>query len=574
MCGGAVVVGVAAAIGAFVGNPEHIQSMWSGATLHEDGSGSVTEVIDWDFGSSLDKHGIFRDVKGLDPSDQIKVSSPDAPDALVITSAPLDAASAPATRLRIGDPATTVSGRHRYIISYDLASDVMSPNGALFWNGIGAYWPVTISNATVEVAAPWEFNDVRCFQGAQNSTTPCANLSQPQPGHLVVTTGELGTNQGVTIRATPGAPLAAMPVLSPPTAAIPEGGGTGLVLPATVALAAALLGALPASRVVRRRGRERVGAGGAADAAWAVDSTSERLVDSEELASMATIEFAPPKELSPAQGGVLLAESVHQEHKVAWLVTEAIEGTISLDQDDGKRIEMRRLEFGDPAAVPVLDTMFHGQDEIVLGKYDRSFAAGWAMLGSSLQHWMDTSGLWDPAGDRRRTSYRILGVLMVLVGTGVAFLCAFLGAKHGAGLVAGVGIGALVAGIGLAFAIRAWELKVRTPLGSGLWLRVESFRQFLAQSEGYHADQAAARGVLREYTAWAVAVGEVDRWTHAMASATNIPDQSALSYAHLYPFLLASTLATSTAPSSSGGVGGGGGGSVGGGGGGGGGGSW
>ena len=116
---------------------------------------------------------------------------------------------------------------------------------------------------------------------------------------------------------------------------------------------------------------------------------------------------------------------------------------------------------------------------------------------------------------------------------------------------------------------------MRTPLGSGLWLRIESFRRFLAQSEGYHAEQAAARGVLREYTAWAVAVGEVDRWTRAMASASNIPDQSALSYAYLYPLLLASTSSASTAPSSSGGGGGGGfGGSVGGGGGGGGGGSW
>ena len=105
-----------------------------------------------------------------------------------------------------------------------------------------------------------------------------------------------------------------------------------------------------------------------------------------------------------------------------------------------------------------------------------------------------------------------------------------------------------------------------------MWLRVESFRRFLAASEAYHAEQAAARGVLREYTAWAVAVGEINRWTHAMQSATNIPDRSALTYAVLAPSLSSSTSSTSTAPSSSGGGGGGGG--VGGGGGGGGGGSW
>jgi hypothetical protein len=33
-------------------------------------------------------------------------------------------------------------------------------------------------------------------------------------------------------------------------------------------------------------------------------------------------------------------------------------------------------------------------------------------------------------------------------------------------------------------------------MGSGLWLRVESFRRFLAGSEAHHAEEAAKRGVL------------------------------------------------------------------------------
>jgi hypothetical protein len=68
--------------------------------------------------------------------------------------------------------------------------------------------------------------------------------------------------------------------------------------------------------------------------------------------------------------------------------------------------------------------------------------------------------------------------------------------------------------------VRAWELRVRTPAGSGLWLwlRTESFRRFLAGSEAHHAEEAARRGHLREYTAWAVAVGEVDRWSRAVAA--------------------------------------------------------
>jgi uncharacterized membrane protein YgcG len=51
----------------------------------------------------------------------------------------------------------------------------------------------------------------------------------------------------------------------------------------------------------------------------------------------------------------------------------------------------------------------------------------------------------------------------------------------------------LAAGAGGAAAIRAWELRVRTPAGSGLWLRTESFRRFLAASSVGAIDPVAAR---------------------------------------------------------------------------------
>jgi uncharacterized membrane protein len=113
---------------------------------------------------------------------------------------------------------------------------------------------------------------------------------------------------------------------------------------------------------------------------------------------------------------------------------------------------------------------------------------------------------------------------------------------------------------------------VRTPLGSGLWLRLESFRRFLAESEAHHAEEAAERGVLREYTAWAVALGEIDRWTRAVsASSAAASDPDAVRYVSLAPSLSSATSSSSTPPSSSPS---GGGGSVGSGAGGGGGGSW
>jgi len=74
-------------------------------------------------------------------------------------------------------------------------------------------------------------------------------------------------------------------------------------------------------------------------------------------------------------------------------------------------------------------------------------------------------------------------------------------------------------GLGAAAVVRSWELYVRTPEGSARWLQVESFRRFLHESEAQHVEYAAERGLLRQYTAWAVALDETEAWTDAVVAA-------------------------------------------------------
>ena len=116
----------------------------------------------------------------------------------------------------------------------------------------------------------------------------------------------------------------------------------------------------------------------------------------------------------------------------------------------------------------------------------------------------------------------------------------------------------------------------RTATGSALALRSESFRRFLAASEGKHVDWAWQHGLVREYSAWAVALGAAEAWWNAV-EASNIPDPQASLSGPLLLYSASSSFSSSrTAPSSSAGSGGGGfgGGGVGGGGGGGSSGSW
>jgi uncharacterized membrane protein len=103
----------------------------------------------------------------------------------------------------------------------------------------------------------------------------------------------------------------------------------------------------------------------------------------------------------------------------------------------------------------------------------------------------------------------------------------------------------------------------------------------LAESRPPQADEASETGHLGQYTAWAMALGEIDPWSRAITASAVLPASPGPMYPSYYYPGMAHTLrsaatASSTEPSSSGsgGAGGGGGGGVGGGGGGGGGGSW
>jgi uncharacterized membrane protein len=118
-------------------------------------------------------------------------------------------------------------------------------------------------------------------------------------------------------------------------------------------------------------------------------------------------------------------------------------------------------------------------------------------------------------------------------------------------------------------------LPARSAQGSALALRAESFRRFLHASEAQHVEWAWQHGLLREYSGWAVALGESEAWAKAMERA-NVPEPARVS---AMPAILIATspsvYSSRVAPSKSGsGSGGFSGGSVGGGGGGGGRGSW
>src|SRR4029079_2326603 len=88
-------------------------------------------------------------------------------------------------KLKIGDPNTTVTGRHRYLIDYELPRDVLlDAADTLTWDAVGTQWTVDIHRAEIHIVAPWKLLNATCSVGSAGASGGCT-LREVEPGHLV-----------------------------------------------------------------------------------------------------------------------------------------------------------------------------------------------------------------------------------------------------------------------------------------------------------------------------------------------------------------------------------------------------
>jgi uncharacterized membrane protein YgcG len=583
--GASIVAGTVLTLAGVIGVPKHPERFDAKQILvvpaGPDGV-RIREVVDQDFGSNS-RHGYERIIPndfGV-PTD-VEASSPDAP--AEVNAEQLGGE----TRIRIGDPARTVTGQHRYVLSYTLP-DARLSTGQLNLDLVGAgtdaetlHFEAVVSGMTL--------SDPGCSVGGQGTEGGC---TLAQSGDTFRTTiAPLPAGDGVTISGTVTATPAAADVPEP---ALPARRPKDNPVPLAIAmLPIGLASAGIVFELARRRGRNEVYAGGAADAAFGGSGgplpppgsppPPTRLVFDSQMAALATTEFVPPKGIDPWQGNVLLREKIDNDTVSAWFSGQAAHDVVTITREDDTVVIGRGPKFdqADPADAPILDELFAGGDTVELDGYDRDFSTAWRSARSEMQRSISTSGFWKrlPPGTAGAGCGGALSAPFVIILAVWFFI--------GAGSVISAGFGAFRSPIGgIAFGIIVPAvtaavmyhtlLPARSAAGSALALRTESFRRFLAASEGRHVEWAWTHGLLREYSAWAVALGAADTWQRAM-EATSVPPTEVSTGPLLLWSMAPAFHSGFTPPSSSGGGGGFGGGgfsgSVGGGGGGGSSGSW
>tara|TARA_R110002110_G_scaffold140170_1_gene327290 strand:- start:3054 stop:4898 length:1845 start_codon:yes stop_codon:yes gene_type:complete len=586
---GLAVVGVSAlsAFGAIgsgnqgVLRPEHFDAKQVTITPSGGDGIRIREVVDIDFGL-VEKRGYERIV----PNDfgvpiDVTAFSPDANDDVSASSYGSD------TRIRVGDPNIVFTGQHRYELAYTLPEAQVS-GGLLAVNVIGNTETFVTDRFEV-VLSGFELTEPRCDTGLFGDFGGCEFAEQPD-GSYVAVINDLQPGEGISVG---GTIESAVPTAFAGVPQVSDRNPTGIRPLGLLAAALSTVVVVGVFVAARRAGSNEVrGAGGAADAAYGdlpmprsgdplVGVPTYRVPDSR-LADLATIEFVPPRGVEPWQARVLLSEQIDDDSVAAWFSEMIARDAILIEKRNGDDVMRQGPNTVRLSAVDQghLATLFASGPTVELGSYDSAFSSAWRAVQTEQRRFIADSGWWSNGSPGQGMSLNGLGrvlipfVFIVLV-SGSSLRIAGLGLAGAVGnWFAALIFTALLVGL-IAFWIYRSMLPSRSATGSALTLRAESFRRFLAASEGRHVEWAWDNGLLREYSAWAVALGAAEAWTDAVKSSNIAEPELVLGGPLLLYLHPGSFSSTHTQPSSSGSSGGfGGGGGVGGGGGGGSSGSW
>ena len=553
----------------------------------------VTETIDYNFGP-FERHGIFREIPvrfGYDDRYEriypLKVLSVEGsegtPDQYKRESA------GNATRLKIGDPDTTITGAHRYTIVYRVTAALngFPEHDELYWNAIGTEWSVPIARATVRVTAPSDITDVACFGGGFGSRLACSEADRE--GRIAgFAQGGLDAGEGMTVVVgfAKGAVPTPAPILDERwslTRAFAVTPATGLLSLAMLAAAVYLI-----VRLAWRTGRDRRFAGSPVDVAYATDGQEEAVPLS--LGPFGRgetpVEFVPPEGLRPGQLGTLIDEVANTLDVTATIVDLAVRKHLRITEIPKKGFfgkpdwTLTRLQNGDelrPYERGLLTALFKSGDEVELSSLRNTFAARLEQVKTLLYDDVIKHGWFVGRPDKIRIRWQVRGWIALIF---ALLLTTILAAFTHAALL---GVPLIVGG--LLLVLTSKRMPRRTAKGVSVLTRAAGFRRFIEESERDRARFAEEQHLFSEYLPYAIVFGATEKWARAFAGIDgSLPDQSwygsssaftAVGFSHAIDGFAVTTAGTITStPASSGSSGFGGGGSSGGGGGGGGGGSW
>jgi hypothetical protein len=500
--------------------------------IERDGSLTITEVIDYDFGLAP-HHGIFRDVPTTlrydDTNDRVYplhvvsvTASGGAPAGYTV-----GAIDGGKTEIKIGDPDRVVTGDHVYTIVYTVgaAMNRFADHDELYWNAIGPDWAVPIEHVNVDVRAPGAVSKVACFSGPGSSSFPCDHAEASGDGATFAESA-LAPYEGMTVVVALPKGVVAAPVpqlrerwafarafsMTPWTIA-----GSGLLL-------SVIVGGLMA--LVWRRGRDRRYRGSPVDQVMGNPTGEEQAVPLFEAGTSAPVEFAPPENLLPGQIGTLVDEQANVLDVSATIVDLAVRGFLTITEIPKHGLFSKpdwTLHRTDAAADALLgyerallEGLFRDGNDVTISALRTTFIERLKTVQDDLYEDALARGWFGTRPDKVRQVWRGRGVVLLIGG---AVLTSALARWTHWGL-----IGLPVVLGGLLLTLEAHRMPARTAKGTAMLRRIRGFRTVIEKAEANEARWAEQENVFTRYLPYAIVFGCTEKWARAFASMSMPPD--------------------------------------------------
>ena len=536
---------------ATTGSFDRMSSFTAEYVLDAEGGATVTETIDYVFGTSTGvKHGILRnivtrqavtDANGRASEDEYRYYALDLQSVTSPTGAPTQTKvtdqSGGETQIRVGDPDVTVSGSETYVLTYHLAN-VMNPfpDHAEFFYNVFLGDSVPKDRVKVTVTGPGGVTEVNCVRGS-NPGTACASA---EPGQTAVfTVDNLLGNEDLTIATS--LPRAGFGELKPDIRAAGSAYDEGQ---AKVLTSLALAGGIGAPLVavavmgvlVATRGRDEWYAGvtpglapGASDAVapGAVPPPPQPTLRGRkpEIA----VQFNPPPGVQPGMVGTIIDESADTIDVSATVMDLAVRGFLQIQETQSgtmfSRTDWRLVQLPPPPGqtlrpyeATVLDGLFSIGSDVKLSELKYKFNTTLNLAIRQMYSEVVDRGWFRRSPQRQRQGWQALGFL--LIGAGIVS-CFYLGVitnaidqtgKFGIGIPSGVvlGLGLIVAG--LIFRILGKRMAAKTAAGSAVYAQALGFRKYLETAEASQIRFEEASAIFSRYLPYAIVFGVADRW--------------------------------------------------------------
>jgi uncharacterized membrane protein YgcG len=489
---------------------EEIQSFHAEIRANSDTSLDVTEIITMDFGGAQ-RHGIYRIVpvvynrNGGRYTLYLQVT-----DVTNDKSQPYPFETSRQGRdlnIKIGDPDITLTGVHTYKIRYMVRRGVNFFGGApeIYWNATGNEWPFAMKNASARFYPPQGVAvsslKTDSFFGPPGATQR-ANV-KVEPKSILFFTSNLPPGDGLTL------------VAGLPSGSLTEPSAGQIVLWFLADWWPAFLFPLLAGSIITLL--------------W---NYSGRDVEGN---LPAQVEWAPPRDLSPAEVGTLVDESCDMADIVSTLIDLAARGYLTIQEMETEKflfmqsrdyvfIRTPRSHDLDEKLLPHEAAFLRGlfgssaapTDRVLLSSLKENFYVHLPTIRDSIYDSLLQKRLFTANPVTTRRVYQIIGAVLFVLGVLAAtFLFDMGGIAYGIGLA--------LAGSVIFFSARAMPAKTAT--GSRKLRECLGFQRFVRLAEKDRIEKLITDDptIFGRLLPYAMVLGVADAWANKFSSLMTQP---------------------------------------------------